>query len=110
MSDETALKEIVNQTRLALNILSDRQQMILDFTSSKHERNDKLMTILEAYRLENEACIREMKMMKQKQEDMMRKTKVQKRDVHFASKVNQKYKMAEAFLIGNSFDSYRKKY
>ncbi|MDK2867138.1 MAG: hypothetical protein PWP38_1453 [Clostridiales bacterium] len=122
MTDEEALKKIVNQTKLArraleadkleiaLDVLSERQVAIESFTAEKHEKTEAVLTILEIFRVENEACMADMIAMKQKQESMMMKTKVQKRDVHYANKVNQKYKMAEAFLVGNTFDSYKKRY
>lgn len=120
MTDYELLSAIVKETKLiknalkakkleiALETLAKRKELIDAFIALEDKDKNSLQELIETFRLENEYCISEMKVLKSAIEQKFNKFKKEKKDVHFANKVNKQYKMAEAFLVGNKFDSKKK--
>lgn len=99
-----------NKIEIALSVLKRRQEKIESFSvlDKAEKPKDALMPLLEEYREKNDICIEKMKLRKDELEDQLFEVKKQKQTVYKTNKVSQQYKLAEAFLVGNRFDSNKK--
>jgi hypothetical protein len=117
MEAQVLLKDIIKDTiiinqaleakkiDIALSVLKRRSERITLFKSLEDKTDEALWILLEHFRVENDNCILNFKKLRTHFEEELMELKRKKQDVHFANKVNHKYKLAEAFLVGNRFDS-----
>jgi len=102
---------IINQAleakkiEIALSVLKRRSERITLFKSLEDKSEEGLWVLLDHFRTENDKCILNFKQLRITFEEELMELRRKKQDVHFANKVNHKYKVAEAFLVGNRFDS-----
>jgi|GEM_PF-2422641 len=90
---------------IALSILDDRQLLIDAFVAIEDDQKKQLDDLVEKFKIENDACMEALTALRTFYEEELSSNKVKKQELHFSNKVNQQYKLAETFLIGNRFDS-----